>query len=83
MALSSLSKLQLVRALMLLLILLDAVGATVLLLRLGSGEELKETLVDQVLSPCSLSTYFNITWHHSLISFMHTDHSFQHWCVIV
>ena len=51
MALSSLSKLQLVRALMLLLVLLDAVGATVLLLRLGSGEELKETLVDQVLNP--------------------------------
>ena len=48
MALSSLSKLQLVRALLLLLILLDVAGSTILLLRLGSGEELKETLIDQV-----------------------------------
>ena len=48
MSLSSLCKLQLVRSLLLLLILLDVVGSTVLLLRLGSGEELRETLVDQV-----------------------------------
>ena len=48
MALSSLSKLQLVRSLLLLLILVDVVGSTVLLLRLGSGEELRETLIDQV-----------------------------------
>ena len=48
MALSSLSKLQLVRALLLFLILLEVVGSTVLLLRLGSGEELRETLIDQV-----------------------------------
>ena len=48
MALSSLSKLQLVRSVLLLLILLDVVGSTVLLLRLGSGEELRETLIDQV-----------------------------------
>ena len=48
MSLSSLCKLQLVRSLLLLLILLDVVGSTVLFLRLGSGEELKETLVDQV-----------------------------------
>ena len=48
MALSSLSRLQLVRTLLLFLILLDVVGSTVLLLRLGSGEELRETAIDQV-----------------------------------
>ena len=48
MALSSLNKLQLIRALLLLVILLDVVGPAVLLLHLGSGENLKETLVDQV-----------------------------------
>ena len=48
MALSSLSRLQLTRTLLLFLILLDVVGSTVLLLRLGSGEEFRETLVDQV-----------------------------------
>jgi hypothetical protein len=71
---------------MLLLILLDAVGSTVLLLRLGSGEELRETLIDQVsLSLRPFTHYINITWHYRsiLISFVPADHSFQHWCVIV
>ena len=65
MALSSLSKLQLVRTLLLLLILLDVVGSTVLLLRLGSGEELRETLIDQVSLGPEVTRILTNTWTRS------------------
>ena len=43
-------RLQLIRALLLVTIILDVVSSTVLLLRVGSGVKFKETLIDQVSS---------------------------------
>lgn len=48
MGLSFLCRLRLIRALLLVVILLDVVASTVLLLCLGSGKNLRETVVDQV-----------------------------------
>ena len=48
MAVSSLCKLQLARALLLIVILLDVAAATLLFLRLGSGKNVREIFIDQV-----------------------------------
>ena len=48
MALSSLSKLQLIRAFLLFLVALDLGASTVIFLRLGSGRNIAETIAYQV-----------------------------------
>ena len=48
MAFSSLSKLQLIRSIMLVLAHLDVIVTTFLFLRLGSGASIRDTFVDQV-----------------------------------
>ena len=48
MALSSLSKLQLLRSFLLLLIVLDVGVNTILFLQIGSGKNIEDTITDQV-----------------------------------